>query len=73
MQLDGTMVYVMDGHEATAHKGDKVVFEPGVKHTFWRSEKDSEDLVMSASPSCGGHGPGFCESLCVDRLSSCRL
>ncbi|GAA6003590.1 cupin domain-containing protein [Rhodotorula paludigena] len=72
--IDGTMVCVIDGHEATAHKGDKIVIEPGVKHTFWRSEKDSEDLVMSASPSCGGHGPGFCESFARNfygYLSSC--
>ncbi|GFH14493.1 Cupin_2 domain-containing protein, partial [Haematococcus lacustris] len=42
----GTFMYSADGKEHAAHAGETVVIPPGVTHTFWVGESDSNSTTF---------------------------
>ncbi|GFH14288.1 Cupin_2 domain-containing protein, partial [Haematococcus lacustris] len=44
--LSGTFMYSADGKEHAAHAGETVVIPPGVTHTFWVGESDSNSTTF---------------------------
>ncbi|KAL6755107.1 hypothetical protein V8C86DRAFT_3138044 [Haematococcus lacustris] len=44
--LSGTFMYSADGKEHAAHAGETVVIPPGVTHTFWVGESDSNSMTI---------------------------
>jgi uncharacterized protein YfaP (DUF2135 family) len=55
------MVYILDGSEKRASKGDKLRIPPMTSHTFWSDPESGQALDVTVTTG-GGPNPGFDET-----------